>query len=589
VKHARVLVPLLAIATLAFFVRGGAQPQDDARAGAWDSASAYRLRLVELTLASGRAPRTDRFLEPPGGAVVPWPPLYHAAVAHLAKWCLARPGGDPALNGVDERELERLVVRLPSAIAVAGVLVLFAVGRRLCGGDARCGLVTAALFAVLPAAVELGSPARFAPDGAVIVLVAGVVACVQGALAGRDRVDGLSFAMAGGLLAGLAALSSLESLCITLPAVLAFVLAGRAEGAAAADARRAGVFFCVVAAVVCSFARVGSASDVPTSPEAGLSALFLVAGVPLLVLGVFSAERLGPFLRGAAALCAGGVIAIVLGLPGWILAELARSGGSLRSLAPGLPMGGWSEAAAWAALPVVAAVAWRELAPRLRVFLAVAAVCALVVSYAQGTSGATLLVVWSLFGAAAIVRGGRRAGGAAAVVCVFVCALGWWSARASPSGDDDAVWTGLRWLREGSSRAAPWNSAVATPAWSVLGPPEWDGWIAFHGRRPATCAALAGPVPESEPPYAALFAREAHALVRAMRGARVGFVVVAPGVRTPELLERYGPRTNLERLVFDDVFDGLERAWTSPEERVGFDGRAGPALSIWRVRADEVR
>ena len=55
-----------------------------------DAESCYRLRLIELTLASGRAPRRDRFLVPPAGRPVPWPPLYHGALARLARMRLAR-------------------------------------------------------------------------------------------------------------------------------------------------------------------------------------------------------------------------------------------------------------------------------------------------------------------------------------------------------------------------------------------------------------------------------------------------------------------------------------------------------------------
>ena len=80
-----VLATVAAILVAAWSARAFARAPLDGRTIAAESASDYRLRLVELTLAAAHAPRIDRFVAPPAGTPVPWPPFFHAALAVVAR------------------------------------------------------------------------------------------------------------------------------------------------------------------------------------------------------------------------------------------------------------------------------------------------------------------------------------------------------------------------------------------------------------------------------------------------------------------------------------------------------------------------
>jgi hypothetical protein len=71
-----------------------------------DADSSYRLRLVELVLVGGSAPRTDRFLDPSSEPHVPWPPLVHSALAFAAARTLERDASRAELEGFDELDLQ---------------------------------------------------------------------------------------------------------------------------------------------------------------------------------------------------------------------------------------------------------------------------------------------------------------------------------------------------------------------------------------------------------------------------------------------------------------------------------------------------
>ena len=604
------VVSVLLLAGVAFLVRGGA------RAGAVDSRadaeSLYRLRLVELSLAAGHVPRRDRFVAPPVGSVVPWPPLYHGLLARVARARWAQPGRHVALRGVDAQLLRRWVGRAtPLGFAVA-VLLAAATARAFVREGTRAGpapgaaiavFVAAALAALHPAAVELGGAQRVAPDGwALAAGLAGVLAAM-GALRPSDRVDGLSFALGGGLLAGLGALLSPATFGAAAGAVVALVVRSRRSDAErAGDARRAAVLFCVTAGIVCGLARWGVAPALAeaeaVSAEAGLSRAFLLLAIVPLVFGFLRVDGVGAVLCTLASAVAIVALAAPLGATEWLRVELARHAPVGWPGVDEVPGGAWTLACVLA-LPLALAAVWTRLEPARRALLAsVVAFGAAEVLLGPGP-GPGLLLAWIL-SAAAVVSVAARPARVLAVVCVVVV-VAWEPLRSQPvaaapggavAARDRARATALEWLRTSTPSPAPWNSALAVPAWAVLAPPEWDGAIAALARRPVVESGLVvGGRRPSGWAWSTLFTTEPGALIAAMDTSRARYLVVPAG-------EREAPdATNFARLARGEALAGLECVWVSErpadvhsgaraaEASVGSAGVAPlAAVSIWMRR-----
>ncbi len=605
----RLAVPV-AVALLALLAFGVRASDRDHGAEEGDAESCYRLRLVELTLASGRAPRRDRFLIPPAGSSVPWPPLYHASLARLARGRLARPGGEPALRGVDPTDLRRwLRPASPLGFALA-VLLAAASAAALVGGRAPRARAAAALTAALlvalhPAAIELGLAARVAPDGWALALGAAVLLAAMGALRPSDPIDGLSFALGGGLLAGLAALLSPATLGASLGVVAALlVVGGASDPARAADARRSGILFCATAGVVCGIARFGVAPALAeggaSSAEAALSPFFLLLAAPLILFGVLRVDLvarprrrvLAGWVLAAASLGIVAALAGALGALDGLRAGLERWA-PLRRPAPSSLAGGRATLVSLAALPVCVAAAWTGLdAPRRALLLVVASFGAGEV-LAPGPGPAFLLALGVAFAAALAV------GAPAPRVVVALLLLGMLiptglSSLARGEGDLRAgVDRGERseraarsraradacaWLRDSTPRPAAWNNAQAVPAGAVLAPPAWDGWIAGLARRPVAASRLVAGAEDAG--WSTVLGSSPEALRSVLDERRVQHLLLPASTQACAR----EPAGHAARLLHGEAFAGLEHAWES-DERTSCGGAGHgdvPRVSIWR-------
>ena len=520
-----------------------------------DSADAYRMRLVELTLASRRAPVHDRFLSHPGGLDVPWPPLHHAALAFAARRVLPASGEDLALGGIDEHALEELAIRSTPALGLVAVIVAFATVLRLAGARGAApglrdtkrravigALLAAAFYALLPSVALRESFGRVDPHALAAVLALAQLGLVARALHARERSDATLASLLGGLVGGLALLTAPESV-LTVAACTGVLLAqaARRSGLASRDAWRGAALYAAAAASLYTIAWSGS-----------------------------SGSGLLPDLAAAT-----------------VLQGFARS---------------------WMAL-VLLPVAWFALwpsrrAPTRALVLALGAL-ALAGSLVDARFEGQLHVALSC--TVGLVVADRARGFALAVLVAAPAFAGWIEQDPAPARERAARTTGLRWMREGTPSPAPFNSAAAMPDWGVLSAPDWGGAIAYHARRPASAASFAARADDgrSEAAARALLFADPQRLLRSMRELDAAYVVVGPELLRglPRLVSQagYAPgsisaeavgETLLWRLAMQggeaDAVAGLERVFATEElASAGHGDAVGPVISVWRRLVDE--
>ncbi|HVS09222.1 MAG TPA: hypothetical protein VMS76_05040 [Planctomycetota bacterium] len=524
------------------------------------SDDAYRMRLVELTLASRRAPAHDRFLAHPGGLDVPWPPLYHAALAFAARRVLPASSEDLALGGIDEQALERLAARSTPALGLLAVLVVFATVLRLAGSSGAApaasvprsraalgAILAAAFYALLPGVVEREALGRVDHHALAAVLALAQLGLVARALHARERSDATLASLLGGLAGGLAMLAAPESiLTVAACAGVLLVQAVRRSGLASRDAWRGAVLYGAAAASLYTIAWPGS----------------LRTG---LLPDLAEPSVLHGFGRSWTAL--------VL-LPAAWLALWPSRRAPTRALV--LSLG---------ALALAGSLVDARFEGQLHVALA----CTLGLVFADRArtfAASPRRYAWALLVTAAPAFAG-------------------WIERGSLSGSAARI-AGLRWMREGTPSPAPFNSAAAIPDWGVLSAPDWGGSIAYHARRPVSAASFAGLGGDgrSEAAARALLFADPQGLLRSMRELDAAYVVVGPELlrELPSLVRQagYAPGsitgeavegTVLWHLAIGgggaDAVPGLERVFASQElASSGRAGAAGPVVSIWRRLAD---
>jgi hypothetical protein len=526
------------------------------------SGDAYRMRLVELTLASRRAPAHDRFLAHPGGMDVPWPPLYHAALAFAARRVLPASSEDLALGGIDEQDLERLAVRSTPALGLLAVLVVFATVLRLAGSSGAAAaagvpgsraalgaILAAAFYALLPGVVEREAFGRVDPHALAAVLALAQLGLVARALHARERSDATLASLLGGLAGGLALLTAPESiLTVAACAGVLLVQAARRSGLTSRDAWRGAVLYGAAAASLYTIAWPGSLG----------TGLLPDPAAPAVLHG---------FGRSWTAL--------VL-LPAAWLALWPSRRAPTRALA--LSLG---------ALALAGSLVDARFEGQLHVALS----CMVGLVFAERAStfaGSPRRYAWALLATAAPAF------------------AGWIERGSPPAGERAARIAGLRWMREGTPSPAPFNSAAAIPDWGVLSAPDWGGSIAYHARRPVSAARFAGLTGDGrgEAAARALLFADPQRLLRSMRELDAAYVVVGPELLRdlPRLVSQagYAPgsitdeavdETLLWRLAIGgggvDAVPGLERVFASQElASSGRAGAAGPVVSIWRRLAD---
>lgn len=512
-------------------------------AGLGDAESAYRLRLVELVLATGEAPRRDNFLEPSGSREVPWPPLVHSALGTLAARLLPGEPSAVELNGYREADLERFALRVGPLLGACAALAAALFGAALVERQLReRGAALAALaYALFPLAIARESAGSLHAHPWIAALGFVQLAFFAIALRAAERVDVTIGSLVCGLCAGLAQLAGPEAwpLSASILTVMA-ALALRRPRAERRDAWRPVMLY------------LASALAVFVLPDPGDAA----------------ARLLPDFSRGA---------------DGWP----ACSPGSVGVLLAALLLGG---SAAWRGRsdPVRAALlgaAFTSLACALfdRRFFAPLSVSVIGLCVA-GASGA-----W-LHARPARLRIGSALGGA----LLLASAAAWWGTRAAAELPQEALPSALRWLRERSSSPGAFNHPDAQQAWRVAAPPALAGSVALHARRGVLAATFEGHATDSLPALRELLgASDSAALAAALARADCPYLLLTPRMlRDSEL--SLAPDGLIARLALGGAeaealaAGELERVYASSrwETPAGRSPRAdepcGPAVSVYR-------
>ena len=192
-------------------IGGGDWRRRDVRDGALaESDAAYRLRLVELTLATGSAPRRDAFVSV-DDALVPWPPLAHATLARALRVDLGERATAASEGDVDDELLAERTGLYGQVLAALTALLVALGARRLAGGvagaDTRdvglAGLAAVLVYVLVPLSdVSIGGSALFAAPW-IQLSVAAQVLFALAALQAREHFGRLLPAALAGAAAGL--------------------------------------------------------------------------------------------------------------------------------------------------------------------------------------------------------------------------------------------------------------------------------------------------------------------------------------------------------------------------------------------------
>lgn len=401
---------------------------------ALDADSAWRLRAVELALATQTAPRRDMLVGGYPGAALPWPPFYPLAVGALFERSHGRAA---TLSRADEEELETLAARLGPALAVLATIATCAAARSL-GSTFPGALLAAALYA---AWVLDGRFGDLGPGPWCALLAVLVLASVQRALRSSAIIDGAPFALFAGLAASLACASD-PSMVVLLSGVgLAFAVAAARSGELGRAAFRGGLLALVAAFFPALAATHGGliGSHALRDPTACLPRLVLHLLVPLCC-----AQFVTPLPSRHLRLIVVGCVSIALLAVDSVLREW------LAEL--------WSQRATWA---------WQGPA------LACCAALAAALAARLGRVYVFALGLVALFGVAREAHSRSLAHSS--------------PARAEREVRADLV-AALRWLRANSDSSGSWNHPRASQVGGVLSAPEDAGWIAYHARRRAALA-----------------------------------------------------------------------------------------------------
>lgn len=248
-------------------------------APAWlidDPDAAYHLRRVQIALAGGEVPDSDRFLSHPGGSPVPWPPLFDGVLALSNSLATGRPG---AMGVSDDYEagLEARAAAAPpllglfATLAVALAAALFVrrvrphpecLSRGYVIGPTVAAVLAALCYATSPIAVWYGAAGRIDHHVLIAFLLAlhlGVMAQIfvcglfesDRSLAQERSLDATLGGLSAGVIAGFALLTWLASAIFVALAGLTFwVAAAGSRSERVVDARRAGMLYFAAAGVV---------------------------------------------------------------------------------------------------------------------------------------------------------------------------------------------------------------------------------------------------------------------------------------------------------------------------------------------------
>ncbi|MCC6408942.1 MAG: hypothetical protein IT453_17410 [Planctomycetes bacterium] len=468
-RAAVVLVAVL-IVVAAWLVRG--EPAAFA-----DPTSAREMRRIELLLATSTTYEHDQWLDERA------PPLYFARlVAGAAQRWLATPGGDPALRGVDEADLERLAVRATtvscSLYALGVGLLAYALGR----GPKRAAsaLVVAVVVGVVAARVAAAVDVRVLGDA----LACGGFALAWSAARSNDVFDRVATGLVAGALLGVGLATAPEAgalVAATASALLAEALFGPKERAEPVLA--VGLCALTVAGVL-AFVQLASFGDLAGLARATLAKGVLGVAVVFLFVRKFGLKRRPSWLFGA-------------GPSAWLVA-----------FAPALAWCAWAcsqweveSTREWLSVGLALAGAALLVHGVLRVDARRGAACAaLFLAALPGLGAANLLLPLVVAGVLtlAILREHARAAGrelhwAHGIAWAAICAAAFGLApRGREQREEAALVAFLRELRTSTPSVGPWNHPSARPDARILCEPELGPAVAYHARRAPLASAQHG-------------------------------------------------------------------------------------------------
>jgi hypothetical protein len=548
-----------------------------------DGESYLHARRVSCALEGAGVGSRDGLLGHPQAAEIVAPPLYDAARTALVQLRVER---------TDEPGRERFLAGLGPGI---GALVCFLVwlAARAAGAGAFESVLAALWVAVAPACVRADEWGRLSDIALGLVPLALAVFFALRGLGADEPLRAILGGLSAGAFAGLLLASSPAGSVVFLAGVAGFALfTFSASGDTARFAARAGLLYCLVAAIVARMLVL----DGPWQAEPGglfaawvevASVLAFACSAPFLVAMArdqIATRRIFPAL---VMLAAGVMIALlvvrVAGPGARVFAAWAQAR-ELRPLfgAPGL----WPALLGLTPLVLLVPVGWSALARRgldaRGLYLLVLSAGALVATLLDPAlapwcvAASALLLAHVATGWGAGTRERRWALGVGAAV-LAAHALAGFLARPDMALHETRVEIarGLRWMRENTPSPGPWNAPRARPDWGVLALPARGAEIAWQARRPAL-ASEAGAHGAPAPLLAALQALQARsgdALLRAMRSCSARYLVTTPLDGQPEIPLEWG----------------LQRVYAS-RRMIDAAGRAaagssivGPALSIWEL------
>lgn len=567
-----------------------------------DPDACYHLRRIQVGIATGEVPDSDRFLNHPEGSPIPWPTFFDSFLAAIAER-LAPNLWDRPTGSFDEGRLEALLVHAPPVLGVLAVLVtaLAALATRRRGDDSPWPAVIAAwVLAGVPLAVWYSGVARVDHHVMTALLLAGLLWAATWGLDAEDEVDGLTAALLAGLFGGLSLLTWLAS-AIFFGLVGAVVLLAACFSSTERSVRlaRLGVLMFATSAVVVGVPAASSAWNAvqPGSLinlSAGVPRALLAAAVPFLALALIPRWReaglpaLGRFA--VAALC---IAAVTFALPGFLSGALegfswaSRQNSFMAVVAESEPLlaDGWSGAVqdlGWTLLLLPLALACplgdRRRASRWLLFTLL--VVLLVLTLGQRRFANSLAVPFAVALATTLgdlARFGRERSGALGRVA-FAAALmlgggavldglatGVWRQRHAP--EELAALAdfryerlrGLQALRELSPSPGAWNAPDSRQDYGVLAVWGLGHPIEYHGRRPSIATNFGSFVgAENYRDHArALLESEPEAFLNACRQLGAQYVVVGA------------------RQVSELVVQARIAQWSDAERRSLFEGTGG--------------
>jgi hypothetical protein len=452
-----------------------------------EAESAWNLRRVELTLASGRVPQFDRSARFPSGGHVVDPPVFIAGLAGSAHLMLDGATGSSSGSPLDEGRLADLLRHVGPLLGLLLVLAAHRAVSRIGGGSARARALTTAAQLALGAPFVLALEAGRLPLGAWSALLStlGLILAVPLLRREGELVDRLQSAMLAGLVLGLGLASSPLAVAVVLPlvALLGVELYSTADGEARRVRAREALLLMVTTACIAALPAVGGPWQKP-SPAGPVGQL--ARSAPLLILAAALPIGLAFWPPVSKRLEARGLTRRAATLT--LLAAIAL----VVALFPGLPdprLPSWPPA--WLLLQLIAfALCLRDRrGAALRAWCCVFPVAWFVACFDERGALFAGLVGAVLVAAACWPAGGSsRRWMMAALATVLIADLTssflGRDATESRRSTDSRVVRALRGLRTTTPSAGPWNASRAAMAWCIAAPGGLAPAVLLHARRP---------------------------------------------------------------------------------------------------------